>query len=107
MISRSLAPELAPLTTCQSRTPASTITNQNTTVLTVEFTRDSCVTGPTHFRPKTLRCRRQDPDVVFASLSAFSPGRERDGRKDLIAADTVLGRRELAASTAIDTYPGE
>src|SRR3974377_648135 len=106
MISRSLAPELAPLTTCQSRTPASTITNQNTTVLTVEFTSDSCVTGPTQMRPKSFRCRKQAPDVVFASLSTFYPRRKRNGRKGLIAADTVLGRRELAARTAIDTYSG-
>ena len=38
LISRSLVPELLALTTCHSRTPDSTITSQNTTVLTVEFT---------------------------------------------------------------------
>ena len=38
LISRSLVPELPPLTTCHSRTPDSTITSQNTTVFTVEFT---------------------------------------------------------------------
>ena len=42
VMSRSFAPEFAPFTTCQSSTPESTITSQNTTVLTVEFTENSC-----------------------------------------------------------------
>jgi hypothetical protein len=39
LIVLSFGPELPALTTCQSRTADKTITSQNTTVLTVEFTR--------------------------------------------------------------------
>src|SRR5208337_4950057 len=47
LISRSLGAELPALTTCHSRTPASTMTSQNAMVLTVEFTEYSSVTGQT------------------------------------------------------------
>ncbi|MGO9204770.1 MAG: LemA family protein [Candidatus Limnocylindrales bacterium] len=45
LISRSLTPLLPALTTCHSKTPDKTITSQNTTCFTVEFTASSSDQG--------------------------------------------------------------
>ena len=63
LMSRSLAPEFAPLTTCHNSTPESTITSQNTTVLTVEFTENSCGKGQTRLACLLIRCSPHLPDL--------------------------------------------
>src|SRR5208283_2308634 len=65
LIPLSFSLEPPALTTCQSRTPDSTITSQKTTVLTVEFTENSSLMGPTQNCVQPIRCRPCQPDVEF------------------------------------------